>query len=115
MQLDTFISETIKGIIKGVKDSQDFAKENDSRVNPLRKDMPRVNFIQFEHETAQRQLTKIDFDIAVTASNQGETGLNAGINVLSLNFGGKKTETDSNETVSRIKFEVVIALPTVKS
>jgi hypothetical protein len=34
MQLDEFVSETMKAIIKGVKDSQEFAKANRAVVNP---------------------------------------------------------------------------------
>jgi hypothetical protein len=34
MQLDEFISETLKAIIKGTKDAQEFAKANRGIVNP---------------------------------------------------------------------------------
>ena len=38
MELDKFISESLKSIISGINDAQDFAKDNGSIINPdLRK------------------------------------------------------------------------------
>ena len=34
MELNRFISETLKEIIAGVKDAQEFAKENGACINP---------------------------------------------------------------------------------
>jgi hypothetical protein len=56
-------------------------------------------------------LSRIEFDVAVTASSKQESGVSGGINVLSINLGGKKEGTDLHQTVSRIKFTITVALP----
>lgn len=113
MQLDTFISETLKSIIKGVKDTQDFAQQNGARINPHigKWDMEKVTTVYFGNEEGARFVSAIDFDIAVTTSSEKETGGQGGINVLSLSLGGKLNDKDINETVSRIKFRVNVVLP----
>ena len=117
MNLDEFISESLKGIFKGVKDAQDFAQESGGRINPT----SYGNFVDAKRQTTRSNisdsndtltlLTDISFDIAVTASDKKESGASGGINVLSLKLGGKLEGERFNETVSRIKFSVTVALP----
>ena len=114
MNLDEFISGTLKAIIKGVKDSQQFATDNGARVNPIRFQSKETEFVFFNKEEGVRQLSKINFDIAVTVSNQSESGIGGGITVFAANLGGKKMDTEMNQTISRIKFDVDVALPHVK-
>jgi hypothetical protein len=115
MNLDEFISESLKGIFKGVKDAQDFAKENGGRVNPIYFSTNAINkkndFVKIESNEGSTMVTEIDFDIAVTASDKKESGISGGISVLSLKFGGKTDGEKYNETVSRIKFSIAVALP----
>ena len=116
MQLDTFITETLKSLIKGVKDAQDFANDNGARINPHigKHDFDKFPTTYFGNEEGARSLQTIDFDIAVTTSSQQETGGHGGINVLSVKIGGQLSDKDINESVSRIKFSINVALPNVK-
>jgi hypothetical protein len=109
MNLDTFITESLKAIIKGVKETQDFAHQNKASINPQLAgwDMNKT----YATKDDLRAVTPIDFDIAVTASNENESGGNAGINVLSFSLGGKLSDKKLTETVSRLKFTVNVALP----
>ena len=114
MNLDTFISETIKSMIKGVKDSQQYARDNGGRINPIRvQGYVKTDYesVYFGKEEKARPLTNIEFDIAVTTSSQDESELGGSIKVLSIGVGGKGASTNSNETISRIKFTIGIALP----
>lgn len=115
MNLDEFISESLKGIFKGVKDAQDFAKENGGRINPTSYgqflDSKKNIYIPIESNESLTLITDIIFDIAVTASDKKESGASGGINVLSLKLGGKLEGERFKETVSRIKFSVSVALP----
>lgn len=112
MQLDEFVSETLKAIIKGTKDSQEFAKQNRAIVNPrIPGPADRPNLIRIEKDEDSSVISHIEFDVAVTASSKQETGVSGGINVLSINLGGKKEDTDLHQTVSRIKFTITVALP----
>ena len=49
MELDKFITETLNAVVKGVKNSQDFAKENGARINPHvgKWDLDRTKFTFF--------------------------------------------------------------------
>lgn len=112
MDLAEFISQALKGVIKGVKDAQDFAKESGGRVNPsYDKALGKSVFIRIESDENYTVITDIDFDIAVTASDKKEAGASGGINVLSVKIGGKMEGEHFNETVSRIKFSVSVTLP----
>ncbi|HTC01396.1 MAG TPA: hypothetical protein VK705_12010 [Ferruginibacter sp.] len=115
MNLDEFISETLKGIVKGIKDSQDFAKENGARINPHvgKWDQNKMLTVFYMDEEFPRAVSTINFDIAVTTANEQGTEGKAGINVLSFGIGGKLSDTDKKETISRIKFEVNVVLPNV--
>ena len=102
MELDDFITKTINSIIKGVKDSQEYAKTQRAVVNPALKD----NF-----ESHHRKLTNVDFEIAITASNEKEKGVSGGISVMSLGAGGKSSNKNIENSTSKVRFELAIGLP----
>jgi len=116
MELDKFISETLNAIINGIKNSQDFAQQNGARINPHigKWDQEKTLTTYFGNEEGARSISTIEFDVAVTSSNEKESGGQGGINVLSLNIGGKLSDKDLKKTVSRIKFSINVALPNVK-
>ena len=117
MELDKFITETLKSVIKGIKESQEFAKENGARINPhllsssSSKNKP---YTFYGKEEGARLVSEIDFDIAISSSNEQENGVKGGINVMSVNFGGNLSDKDVKGTVSRIKFSVNVVLPNVE-
>ena len=115
MKLDKFITETLNAVVKGVKNSQDFAKENGARINPHvgKWDLDRTKFTFFGKEEGARTISSIEFDVAISSSNEQENGIKGGINVMSLNFGGNVSDKDAKETVSRIKFAIDVVLPNV--
>jgi hypothetical protein len=94
MDVKDFVSDTLKQIIDGVVDAQEYAKEKDAVVVPY-------------HDYQKN----VSFDLAVTVVEGKETSGKAGISVWSIGAGvGGKTESSSS-TVSRIKFEIPIELP----
>ncbi|MBY8963448.1 hypothetical protein KJK34_11850 [Flavobacterium sp. D11R37] len=113
MELETFISETIKSIIKGVNSTQEFANESNAVINPLvpTDDKVSQNCITYPNDHRKRIITKIDFDIdvVVSSNNSNETG--GGIKLQVINFGGKNSATESNQTSSNLKFEINMLLP----
>jgi hypothetical protein len=116
MELDKFISNTLKSIIKGIKESQDFANENGARINPYvgKWDFEKSPTVYYKNQDEARAVSKIDFDIAVTTSNTQETGGEGGINVYTLKLGGKLSDKEINESISRIKFSLNVVLPNVE-
>ncbi len=115
MKIDEFISESIKSVIKGIKDSQEYAKENGALVNPHigKWDFEKIETTYLGEKEGARRISKINFDIAVTAANSSETKGSGGINVHALKIGGGISDLDKKETVSRIQFDLNIVLPTV--
>lgn len=109
MNLEEFISETLTQIIKGVKKADDDAKAvgSGARVNPPVMDpgnKTRTALFSNPYQTTDL----IEFDIALTVSNETTGGGKVGI-VHIASIGGEATST--NTTVSRIKFKVPVALP----
>lgn len=105
MELDEFITKTITGIIKGVNDSMEFAKTQNAVVNPLYQ-----NVVTGVHAS---KTNIIEFDIAVTISNEQSSGIKGGIKILAFaSLNGNTSDKGINETISRIKFTVPIVLET---
>lgn len=116
MELDKFITETLNAVVKGVKNSQDFAFENGARINPYIRDFDENKTLTtfFKNDDCLRAVSTINFDIAVSTSNEQESGAKGGISVMSLNIGGTLSDKDVKETVSRIKFSINVVLPNVE-
>lgn len=116
MELDKFITESINAIVTGVKNSQEFAHENGARVNPQiqQHEHDKFSTVYFGREEGARAITTIDFDISVITDIERESGMGGGIQVMSLNIGGKFGDKDKDTKTSRIKFSVNVALPNVK-
>ncbi len=116
MELDEFITTTVKSIIKSINDTKEFAESNGAIVNPIimeeQDDHDQKNSIwRKDGKDGRRFLTKIDFDVAVLASNEEGSKLGGGLKIEVLNFGASTTESETNQTTSRIKFCLNVALP----
>ena len=115
MELDEFITATLKSIIKAVNDTKDFAEENGAIINPpLLQDKvsnPDAVIWRKDGKDGRRFLTKIDFDVAVNATNEEGTKVGGGLKVQVLNLGASSTNNISNQTSSRIQFSLNVALP----
>lgn len=107
MELNKFISETLKEIISGVKEAQEFARENGACINPN----------QFGTLTSPKNILDmgdgtvsivqpVEFDVCVTHTKK-KSG-KGGIEIVS---GSMESSTD---TASRIKFSVAVSLPRMK-
>ena len=117
MELNKFITESLNSIIKGIKDSQDFASENGAVINPLigNWDLEKTMTTYNKEKEGAIGISTINFDVAVSLSKEQETGAKGGINVMSLNIGGNLSDKDIKETVSRIKFSINVVLPNSNS
>jgi len=116
MELDEFVSATLKSLIKGFNDAKEYGEANGAIVNPILMERE----FDFKQETSiwrkdgqdgRRALTKVDFDVAVTASNEEGNKVGGGLKIQIVNLGASSTNKEVNQTSSRIKFTVNIALP----
>lgn len=104
MDLKDFISGSIADIAEAVKTADDALKEIGGMVNPgTHRDAMARDFV------APR--TKLEFDVAITASKKGESGAEAKakIFVVEASLGGKGEV--SSESVSRLSFSIDVVLP----
>ena len=110
MQLDEFVSQTLKQVIDGVSAAQEYGKSKNANINPSsgRMDGKAAGY-SFCIETGI-PLQDVEFDVAVTVSesnieSDGDKNVGA-ISVTSLN-----QASNQSSSVSRIKFKVPILLP----
>ncbi len=111
MKLQEFVSETLKEIIKGVKEAQEYAATQDAKINPSaeyrgdRKLQILVDSATHEH------LQNVEFDVAVTSTEGTAKEGGAGVFVAAIGIGAKRTSDTSSSSISRIKFTVPVLLP----
>lgn len=103
MELEEFISKTLVGIYKGVKDA-----------NKVIGDAGSGSYFNIEASSWHKDRSDgyIKFDVAVTATNSSGAKGGAGIRVWSIGIGGEKETTASDQVVSRIKFGIAPSLTT---
>jgi hypothetical protein len=116
MDLQTFISESLRQIIVGVRSAQEYVTQHPTGaiVNPgglraLQKDSKG----QFQAHDASTGLPvhQVEFDVAVTIAQSSEGKAGGGLLVAGLGIGGQKTSAAESSSVSRIKFSVPIVWP----
>ena len=61
-------------------------------------------------QDAESTITRVEFDVAVTASRSGETQSGLGIFVVPFGVGVRDKRKTGGETLSRIRFTVVVDL-----
>ncbi|MBN2313003.1 MAG: hypothetical protein JXM79_03675 [Sedimentisphaerales bacterium] len=111
MKLQEFISETLKEYITGVKDAQEFASEQGAAVNPSSKKAGELKSYRMVDAHTGQLLRDVEFDVAVTYSEESETKKGAGIVVAAIGMGAQTKAETTSSSISRIKFTVPVALP----
>ncbi|TSA39615.1 hypothetical protein D4R30_00825 [archaeon] len=102
MDLETFIAETLRQIVKGVRTAQQHEDCKGATINPPT--APGQN-----HRLLVKQ---IEFDVALTVSEGSEKQGKGNIGIASVfGIGGQANSTTASSSVSRIKFEVPVVLP----
>lgn len=109
MDLETFISETLRQIVKGVKAAQEHEDCRGAEINPRARVLVASSGDKVPGDASARQ---VEFDVAVTVSEGAEKQGKGNIGVASiLGIGGQASSNMSNTSVSRIKFSVPVVLP----
>lgn len=112
MELKEFIKTVLTDITDAVRELQD-ELTNGAIVSPTMPNaISNVTIKDPQNEKSNRQISKIDFDVAITVDNADkiESGIKANIHIFSAKIGGK-TE-GKTENVSRITFSIPVVLPT---
>ena len=112
IDLRTYIAETLKQTLEGVKENQDYVKSIGGEINP--------HFIYgivgdkgFYSETTrdQRCVQFIEFDIAIGSGISKETKGGVGIFVSPISLGGQSRNEQTSNFMNRIKFSVPVLFP----
>ena len=116
MTLQEFLSESLKSIINSVADLQDFAKEKNAIINPTRNhrkamDSETMWMWRGKGEDGIRPVTKISFDVAVVVGSEENNKLGGGLSIQIFKASAETKNSDSNQTTSRISFDIDVALP----
>jgi sulfite reductase beta subunit-like hemoprotein len=111
MELKTFVAETLKQLIDGVKSSQEYAQKEGAVINPNEQLRFSSNHKCAISGTTGQQVQIIDFDVAISAqeSDQYKGGFGIFVGAVGIGTQGHAEFTDS--TVNRIKFSLPIVLP----
>ena len=112
VELKQFVSETLKQIIDGVLEAQDYASEHKASVNPRGHRVFEGTGIQDRGMDTTLPLHPVEFDVAVTSEDKDSAQGGVGVFVGPLGVGTRGTVETSSQGMSRIRFTVPIVLPT---
>lgn len=115
MDISEFIKETIRQVCDGVYQASIDCSQSGVVVNPtITVGENGEYFIPREPSSVamQRRVQKIDFDIAVEASETTEKSGQAGVSIHVVSGKGNYAKGQTNSTTSRISFSIPICLPT---
>lgn len=116
MELKDFISGTLIQIIEGVSEAQNYAAENNTKVNPPNLTLIKAGSNDIYCDTSNSKYAQIvDFDVAITTSDESSGKAGIGIFVGPVGIGGQTKSDQSNSSVSKLKFSVPVLLPTQKN
>jgi len=125
MELDEYVAETLRQIIKGVEKvqgeiTQDSTNANSAAVSPMLGNFTRNSEMMAAlgvlAQTADGRLVQfVDFDIAVTVQDSVSGGGSAKLAVGVLNIGGGGETSGATGKENRVKFRVPVVLPASES
>lgn len=117
MDLKDFVKSVVVDIVNGIKEANNALKDSDAIVNPSNvlpfNDSGNLygHILSEKIKSRERPVHKIDFDVAVTASEGKETKGGIAIAIASIGIGTSGKSDTTQSTTSRIKFSIPIAFP----
>ena len=118
MELNDFVTETIKHIIEGVKSAQEQIQYGYQIINPPLggkheiKDSKVLGFhASHSPPNSMKIVSSVEFDVAIATTKQSKAKSGVGIVVASIGAATQKQKEQSDALQSRIKFIVPLSLP----
>ncbi len=115
MELSEFVSGSLNGVIKGIKDAQLEAKKHGAIVSPkvIRKNAEQILVAHRDaNEPPNNPVQLVEFDVAVTAEASAEATAGVGGILAVLTVAGKVEGTKAHSEVSRLRFTIPVVWPT---
>lgn len=110
MELDEFVSTTLRQIINGVQTAQDELSDSGATVNPTNIAI-RTDQLGGRGHQRGNIVRNVDFNVAVAASQEESSEAGAGIFVGGLGLGVRESGGEASQHMNRIKFTVPLLLP----
>jgi hypothetical protein len=118
MDLIDFIRESFVQISKGIEEANEELKDSSALINPNNVYVNAGNRQNYgrldESKNYHRIVEVVEFDVAVTASDESETGGKFGIRVGAVEIGANGKQSEGNKAESRIKFKIPTVFPHAK-
>jgi hypothetical protein len=95
MELKDFIKQALLDVVNGVEEAN------------VEKD--RFRLTNHKHHGTGENGQQIEFDLSVIVNESTENNIKGGIKMALANLGGGHKESESNQNVHKIKFQVFIA------
>ena len=111
VQLDEFITETLKQLIEGVKNAQAGAKVMGGAVNPKGLIYGPNSSYDFQHKETTRVGTDIEFDLEITATESKEKKEGVKVPLIGIKLGVQRSSGVENRARNRVKFKVPVLFP----
>ena len=109
MNLEEFVEETLVQIVRGVAGAGRKTIRENAIVNPDSLHWGAEQEMLWDGEG--KKVEEIEFDVALTTSEQKEAGGKVGLSVMSIGGGVQGSTTSASSSVSRVKFSVPLSLP----
>lgn len=110
MDIKTFISESLTQLAEGIVDAQMRTADTGMLIQPPFAGIGNGTYVP-KKDDGRSPYQTVSFDIAVTASEESQKGIGGGLRVAFLNTDGKMSSHETDMSVSRISFHVVVKLP----
>jgi hypothetical protein len=116
MDLENFISQSLKQIIAGIRSAQEYAAQcqTGASINPRG-----ITALQRDSEGRRQPhdlgtklpIHHVEFDVAVTVGQSSAGKGGASLRVVGIGIGGQKSSTEEHSSVTRVKFNVPVTWP----
>jgi hypothetical protein len=113
MNLQDFVAESLRQIIRGVKAVQEEARQDKAWVNPPIVWPDDVRSTRLRNLRNSSLVHEIEFDVAVTVSQEDGKKGGAGLVIGPVVLGAQGQSASTSESVSRVKFSVPVSYPMV--
>ncbi|MBU0719056.1 MAG: hypothetical protein KJ749_12465 [Planctomycetes bacterium] len=116
MDLQEFVSTSLRQIVDGVNEAKEYAAKLGASVNASGDiiNVPGITGRTLFRKTRDNNYQfaqDVGFDVALTTIEEQQKGGGAKLSVLSLSLGGDASSERTNSSVSRVKFTVPVFLP----
>jgi hypothetical protein len=112
MTLKDYVRTSLVQIAEGVHEAQELVKAIGGVVSPAPEDTYGGNATPLR--TDRGTVRTIRFDIATTVGDGVESKGEGGIFVSAIKLGGGRSSSQTNSSVSRLRFSVPIVLPSAR-